>query len=234
MMMLLLTLAACGDGYEDPDAELERGTVDDPAEVEGELVEAEAPATEIIPEPKTVEAPTDEPQPEDITDIVAIDPSLVDVDPVLLATLNEAIDQAAVRTAEEITTRGPLGGGVAGMSAPQIKAIISLIFDVVISGIGFLLLRWLSQRRRDLQADRAESSRQSAERQRDREELARLRSQARQHKRELDVARAERLKLERQHQADKVTPPPEAAKPRRVAARSSFEQVGDDLIHGTA
>jgi len=244
MIGLALLLLACAGDTSDPEL-LDLGTVYDPEEVEGEHVEGdieapdiEAPAVEIIEETPPAAADDDD-LPAEITDVVQIDGQLVDLDPQLLAALNEAIDQTAVRTAEEITSRGPMGGGIAGLSQPQIKALLSLLFDVVISAIGVLLLRWLPRVRQELLQGRAEAGRVSAERQRDREEVARLRAHSRQLQQHLDAAKA----AIRQHQQRAAKPAAAKAQPaaRQPAQKNppgagrvlgEFEQLGHDLLHG--
>lgn len=242
MIGLALLLLACAGDTSDPEL-LDLGTVYDPEEVEGDIEapdiegDIDAPAVEIIEETPPAAADDDD-LPAEITDVVQIDGQLVDLDPQLLAALNEAIDQTAVRTAEEITSRGPMGGGIAGLSQPQIKALLSLLFDVVISAIGVLLLRWLPRVRQELLQGRAEAGRVSAERQRDREEVARLRAHSRQLQQHLDAAKAAVRQHQRAAKATAAKAQPAARQPAQKnppgAGRvlGEFEQLGHDLLHG--
>ncbi len=70
---------------------------------------------------------------------------LTDHERALFELLDARIRETSIQTAEEITSRGPLGGGVAGMSAPQLIDLFQTIAYLVIMGLGGALVKILSR-----------------------------------------------------------------------------------------
>lgn len=253
-MMLMLffgCFAACAGP--DGDEEIELGAVYDPAEAAEVLDEGQPDAAP----PDASSAPSDALPPEELeaeqdlvegdvgalldTISVADDPALEGVDPALLAALDAAIDEASIRTAEEITSRGPLGGGFLGMSLPQWKALISLIFDVLISTIGVGLIRWLQLQYRERKAERAVAQTQERTVAQDLERLRGAHAAQRQvlqQEREARIGLSQELARLRAIQARAAErdqqPAPERPEPARHTPPGRFEAMGSSLLDGDA